>query len=85
MRSAAWKYSRENLGAMLRIAVAPLIPLAVDRAVKELAAQWEETIDEQMQGADPQLASPLAGRRQEPERGFDAFEDFSVDDLKRGE
>ncbi|MHC4142986.1 MAG: hypothetical protein ACYSUF_14360 [Planctomycetota bacterium] len=72
VRAAARKYAKEHLGAVLRVVVSPLIPLAVDRAVKELAEQWEETIDEQMKGADPQLASPPAGWRPEDQRHFEA-------------
>jgi hypothetical protein len=82
VRSAAKKYAREYLGAVLRIVAAPLIPLAVDRAVKELVAQWEETIDEQMKGADPQLAPHLSARRLEDQFEGEAFEDFKLDDLK---
>jgi hypothetical protein len=82
VRSTARLYAREYLGAVLRIVAAPLIPLAVDMAIKELVAQWEETIDEQMQGADPQLAPIPADRRQEPGRRFDRFEDFTLDDLE---
>ena len=85
VRSTARKYARQYLGVLLRVAVAPLMPLAVDRAVKELVAQWEETIAEQMQKADPQLAPIPAGGRQEDPRHFEKFEDFTVDDLERGE
>jgi hypothetical protein len=85
VRAAARKYAREYLGAVLRIVAAPLIPLAVDRAVKELGAQWEETIDEQMKGADPQLAPILSARKHEDQFDGESFEDFTLDDLKPGE
>jgi hypothetical protein len=80
--AAARKYAREYLGAVLRIVAAPLLPLAVDRAVKELVAQWAETIDEQMKGADPETAPLLSAQRPEDRFDGEAFEDFSLDDLK---
>jgi hypothetical protein len=70
---------------VLRVVVAPLIPLAVDRAVKELTAQWEETVEEQMKGSGPQVAPHLSARRQEDQFNGEAFEDFTLDDLKPGE
>ncbi|MHC4101012.1 MAG: hypothetical protein ACYS15_02375 [Planctomycetota bacterium] len=82
VQSAAKKYARDHLGLLLRVAVTPLIPLAVDRAVKELVAQWEETIDEQMKGADAQVAVLLSARRPEDPLDSGAFEDFTLDDLK---
>ncbi|MHC4318347.1 MAG: hypothetical protein ACYS1B_07375, partial [Planctomycetota bacterium] len=83
--AAARKYATEHLGAVLRVVVAPLIPLAVDRAVKELTAQWEETVEEQMKGSGPQVAPHLSARRQEDQFNGEAFEDFTLDDLKPGE
>jgi hypothetical protein len=80
--SAARKYSKMFLGAVLRVVVAPLMPLAVDRAMKELVVQWEETIDEQMLAADPQLAPLLSARRHETRSYGEGFDDFTLDDLK---
>jgi hypothetical protein len=76
---------KEHLGFFGGIAAAALMPLAVDMALKALVEQWEETIDERMQGADPQLAPILAARRQEEQRPFEAFEDLTADDLKQGQ
>jgi hypothetical protein len=53
VHSAARKYAKEYLGVVARIAVTPLIPFAVNMAVKELVQQWEETIGERMQEAEP--------------------------------
>jgi hypothetical protein len=82
VRKQAGKLVKQHLGFFGSIVVAPLMPLAVDRAVKELVANWEETIDDQMQGADPQLAPLQATRRHEDQQDFEAFEDFTLDDLK---
>jgi len=85
VRTHAKKLARQYLGFLGSIAAAPFMPFAVDMAVKALVEDWEDTIDEQMQGADPQLAPFLAGQRQEDQQHFEAFEDFTVDDLKPGE
>jgi hypothetical protein len=81
VRSQARRFAKNYLGFFGRIVAAPLLPLAVDRASKELLVQWEETIDEQLQGADPQLAPILPDRQQELGHRFDGFEDFTLEDL----
>jgi hypothetical protein len=85
VRTHARKLVKQHLGFIGAIAVAPFMPLAVDMAVKALVEDWEDTIDEQMLEADQEIAPILAGQRQEDQRHFEAFEEFTVDDLKPGE
>ena len=85
VRTHARKLVKQHLGFFGAIAVAPFMPFGVDMAVKALAEDWEETIDEQMQGADPQLAPILSARKHEDQFDGEAFEDFTLDDLKRAE